>query len=134
MGFIHHLRLSVRDVETSGRFYDPLMRALDFGPDPRDDGLAWGNADREWLILTPATLEGPTDDFAPGLHHVAFHARDRAHVDEVHAGLVERGAHVIEPPSEYDGEPDHYAVFFRDPDGHKLEVVHVDPRRCNSSD
>jgi glyoxylase I family protein len=131
MSFIHHLRISVRDVDTSGRFYDPLMRALGFTPEPRDDdGLAWGNADREWLILTPATIDGATDDFAPGLHHVAFTARDRAHVDQVHAVLPEDS--VIEPPSEYDNEPDHYAVFFRDPDGHKLEVVHVEAARVRS--
>lgn len=27
--------------------------------------------------------------------------------------------------SEYDDDPDCYAVFFRDPDGVKLEVLHV---------
>jgi hypothetical protein len=32
---------------------------------------------------------------------------------------------VLNPPAEYDDEPDHYAVFFRDPNGFKLAVVHV---------
>jgi glyoxylase I family protein len=123
---IDHLRLSVRDIDAAGRFYGPLMRTLGFTPEPRDDGgLAWGNADAQWLILTPATVDGAIDDFAPGLHHIAFSARDRAHVDEVHEGLVQRSAHVLEPPSEYDDEPDHYAVFFRDPDGLKLEVLYA---------
>jgi hypothetical protein len=45
-GFVNHLRLSVHDVEASGRFYDPLMRCLGFTPEPRDDdGRAWGTPD-----------------------------------------------------------------------------------------
>ena len=31
-------------------------------------------------------------------------------------------------PSEYGYEPGYYAVFFRDPDGLKLELVHVPDR------
>jgi predicted lactoylglutathione lyase len=40
-------------------------------------------------------------------------------------GGLTAGAEILDPPGEYDDEPDHYAVFFRDPDGFKLEVVHV---------
>ena len=132
-GFVNHLRLSVRDIFASGRFYDPLMRCLGFKSEPRDDGgRAWGTADAtgrmQWLILTPAAPEhagARHTDLAPGLHHVAFNARDRAHVDEVHEVLLRRAAEIIEAPSEYDDEPDCYAVFFRDPDGFKLEVLHA---------
>ena len=132
-GFVNHLRLSVRDIDASGRFYDPLMRCLGFASEPRDDGgRAWGTADAtgrmQWLILTPAAPEHAGrrhTDLAPGLHHIAFNARDRAHVDEVHEVLLRQAAEIIEAPSEYDDEPDCYAVFFRDPDGFKLEVLHV---------
>jgi catechol 2,3-dioxygenase-like lactoylglutathione lyase family enzyme len=132
-GFVNHLRLSVHDVEASGRFYDPLMRCLGFTPEPRDDdGRAWGTPDAtgrmQWLILTAAAAEHAGlrhTDLAPGLHHLAFNARDRAHVDEVHEVLLGQAAEIIEAPSEYDDDPDCYAVFFRDPDGFKLEVLHV---------
>jgi glyoxylase I family protein len=131
-GFIDHLRLSVRDVEAARRFYDPLLRCLGFEAAERDDdGAAWGvheGGTVGWLILTPASPElrdTPHQRLAPGLHHVAFAARDRAHVDAVHELLVGLGAEILEAPSEYDAEPDHYAVFFRDPDGFKLEVVFV---------
>jgi catechol 2,3-dioxygenase-like lactoylglutathione lyase family enzyme len=56
---------------------------------------------------------------------VAFNASDRAHVDRVHELLRTVGAEILDPPGEYDDEPDHYAVFFRDPDGFKLEVLSV---------
>ncbi|MGZ4604265.1 MAG: VOC family protein [Kineosporiaceae bacterium] len=132
-GFVNHLRLSVRDIDASGRFYDPLMACLGFAPAPRDNGgRAWGSADAtgrmQWLILTPAAPEHAAphhSDLAPGLHHVAFNARDRAHVDEAHDVLLRQAAEIIEPPSEYDDDPDCYAVFFRDTDGFKLEILHV---------
>jgi catechol-2,3-dioxygenase len=130
-GFINHLRLTVSDIEAARALYDPLMRCLGFSGEPRDDGgLAWGAPDAggrmQWLILTRATGEQRHDPRSPGLHHVAFNARDRAHVDRVHDLLLTVGAEILGAPSEYDDEPDHYAVFFRDADGFKLEVVHVD--------
>jgi catechol 2,3-dioxygenase-like lactoylglutathione lyase family enzyme len=132
-GFVNHLRLSVSDIAAADRFYDPLMRCLGFSRAPRDDGgLAWGTMDAsgrmQWLILTPSPVGLPRlrqTDTAPGLHHIAFNARDRAHVDRVHDMLRQQSAEILEPPGEYDDEPHCYAVFFRDPDGVKLEVLHV---------
>jgi catechol 2,3-dioxygenase-like lactoylglutathione lyase family enzyme len=120
---LDHLRLSVRDVTASHRLYDPLMRCLGFDPVGReDDGVAWGKG-RQWLILTPASTTGTHDAAAPGLHHIAFPATDRAVVEQAHAIAVAAGAEVLDPPREFDYEPGYYATFFRDPDGFKLEVV-----------
>jgi glyoxylase I family protein len=131
--------LSVSDIESARAFYDPLMRCLGFRSEPRDDGgLAWGTPDSsgriQWLILTAASRDQRHDLESPGLHHVAFNGRDRAHVDEVHDILMSLDAEILDPPGQYDDESDHYAVFFLDPDGLKLEVLHVDaPPRPGSS-
>ena len=123
-----HLRLTVRDVEASRRVYDPVMRALGLPPVARDDGgAAWGSQEAGFLILTAASRDGAHDAAAPGLHHVAFAAPSRAVVDRVGEIVTGIGAEVLDPPGEYDDQPDHYAVFFRDPDGFKVEVVHVSP-------
>ncbi len=132
---VDHLRLSARDIARTEAFYDPLMRCLGHAREPRDDGgLAWGADDasgrRQWLIVTPAApalRDEPHRYLAPGLHHVAFNARDRAEVDRAHAVLVGHGAEIIEGPGEYDDDPRCYAVFARDPDGMKVEVLHVTP-------
>jgi catechol 2,3-dioxygenase-like lactoylglutathione lyase family enzyme len=86
-------------------------------------------AGAQWLILTPVAAEHrdapPHDLTAPGFHHLALNAADRAQVDRVHELLVALGADVLDAPAEYDYNPGYYAVFFRDPDGFKLEVVHI---------
>jgi glyoxylase I family protein len=125
-GMLDHLRLTVRDVEEARRVYDPVMRCLGLAPVARDDGgAAWGSQETGFLILTAAARDAAHDAAAPGLHHVAFSAASRAVVDRVGEIVAELGAEILDPPGEYDAQPDHYAVFFRDPNGFKIEVVHV---------
>ncbi len=65
------------------------------------------------------------DRYSVGLHHVAFEAWSRAIVDERAAWLVEQRAVIESGPEEYGYMPGYYAVFFYDPDGIKLEIVHI---------
>jgi glyoxylase I family protein len=58
------------------------------------------------------------------VHHVAFTATSRAMVDERAAWLREQGVPIESGPEDYDYTPGYYAVFFADPDGIKLEIVH----------
>ena len=71
----------------------------------------------------------PCDRYAPGVHHMAFQAESPAAVDEVHEAMLGIGATVLDPPTDYGGQAGYskgyYAVFFADPDGAKLEVVHT---------
>jgi glyoxylase I family protein len=76
------------------------------------------------LSLRQATVDRPYDRYAVGVHHVAFKAPSREAVDERHEWLEQRGAQIESPPREYDYTPGYYAVFFYDPDGIKLEIVH----------
>ncbi len=133
LGSMNHLRLTVRDVEEAERFYDPLLSFLGYRLVQRSESrLAWagpGEGGRlQWLILSAAE-EGLRDraheQFAPGLHHFAFNAAERAQVDAFHELLVAQRAEILDPPATYDYEPGYYAVFFKDPNGFKLEVVHV---------
>jgi catechol 2,3-dioxygenase-like lactoylglutathione lyase family enzyme len=122
---LDHLRLTVADVAAAHHLYDPVLRCLGFEEVEReDDGVAWGKPGADqWIILTPASRAIRHDAAAPGLHHVAFPAADRAVVEQAHAIAVAAGAEILDPPQEFDYEPGYYATFFRDPDGFKLEVV-----------
>ena len=67
----------------------------------------------------------PYDRYGVGVHHVAFEVDSRQVVDEQAAWLRAQGAEIESGPEEYDYSEGYYAVFFYDPDGIKLEVLHV---------
>jgi glyoxylase I family protein len=75
--------------------------------------------------LREAQTEGGYDRYRVGVHHVAFEAESRAVVDERHTWALRIGAEIESSPREYTYIPGYYAFFFYDPDGIKLEVVHV---------
>ena len=67
----------------------------------------------------------PFDRYRVGVHHVAFEASSRHDVDERAEWLRSRGVPIESGPEEYSYTPGYYAVFFYDPDGIKLEILHV---------
>jgi glyoxylase I family protein len=67
----------------------------------------------------------PYDRYGVGVHHVAFEVESREAVDERAAWLRAQGAEIESGPEEYDYSEGYYAVFFYDPDGLKLELMHV---------
>jgi catechol 2,3-dioxygenase-like lactoylglutathione lyase family enzyme len=69
----------------------------------------------------------PYDRYAVGVHHVCFDAPSRAAVDERAKWLESERATIESGPREYDYTPGYYAVFFYDPDGIKLEILHRPP-------
>jgi catechol 2,3-dioxygenase-like lactoylglutathione lyase family enzyme len=58
---------------------------------------------------------------------LAFHAPDRDAVDRFYEKLRGLGVEILDPPAEYPryAQTGYYAVFFADPDGIKLELVHI---------
>jgi catechol 2,3-dioxygenase-like lactoylglutathione lyase family enzyme len=66
----------------------------------------------------------PYERYAIGVHHVCFDAPAREVVDERWRWLEASGAAIESPPREYGYTPGYYAVFFYDPDGIKLELLH----------
>ena len=142
-GPLSHIDLSVSNPDRSIPFYEVFFTALGYlrftseGPDfagERPRRAAWwiqaGGGELFGIEVRPAaeaSLDKAHDRYAPGLHHLAFHAESRAAVDEVHERVRAAGGTVLDPPNDYSGQPayspGYYAVFFADPDGMKLEVV-----------
>jgi glyoxylase I family protein len=133
LGSINHLRLTVRDIPEAERFYSPLLAMLGYELIQRDARrLAWAvpglTGHLQWFIVSLAAPEHRDrrhELTAPGLHHVAFNVDERETVDRFHRALVDQGAEILDVPAEYKYEPGYYAVFFRDPNAFKLEVVQV---------
>jgi len=127
---VHHVDLAVSSVERSLPFYRDLLGPLGFHRIAEVEGergeTIWTfGGPGSSLGLRQAQSLGGVDRYRVGLHHLAFEAVSRAVVDERHAWLVRSGATVESPPQEYAYMPGYYAVFFYDPDGIKLEIVHV---------
>ncbi len=132
-GDLSHVDLTITNPEVSHRFYDAVLKYLGFvgGGTDGDNAGGWMNLKTGFNIaLQVASPDGAKvahDRRAPGLHHLAFDADSREDVDGLHELLLELGATILDPPGEYyDGG--YYAVFFADPDGLKLEFVHL-PRK-----
>jgi catechol 2,3-dioxygenase-like lactoylglutathione lyase family enzyme len=66
----------------------------------------------------------PYDRYAVGVHHVCLDVPSREVVDERARWLAEQEVEIESGPQEYDFTPGYYAVYFHDPDGIKLELLH----------
>ncbi len=130
-GAVHHIDLSVSDVAAAKGVYGPVLDFLGYAMvKDRPDGCEWDLQGREpfgaSLGIRTATAGGSHDRYAPGLHHLAWRVESRDAVDAAHDLLVEHRIPVLDPPAQYpEYSGDYYAVFFADPDGLKLEIVHA---------
>ena len=129
-GVVHHIDLTVRDIAASAPFYEALLGFLGYARVKQEAALHVWDLIRDGQVaggvaLRAARSERGHDRYSAGLHHLAFHAADRADVDRAHVLMKGRGATILDPPAEYpEYGAGYYAVFFADPDGLKLEVVH----------
>ena len=126
---VEHIDVTVNDLARSAVFYDRVMVALGFRRLPEDDPdqVRWGNAHFTLAIRqAPAAVRGATfNRYSVGLHHLAFRAESRESIDEFHRFLLHENLPILDAPAEYPQYgANYYAVFFADPDGMKLELVH----------
>jgi glyoxylase I family protein len=133
---VHHIDLVVSSIERSLPFYRDLLAPLGYHGISEVEGergetiyYLWGP--RTSIGLREAQTGGGKryDRYSIGFHHLAVEAGSRAAVDERADWLREIGAEIESGPQEYAYQLGYYAVFFYDPDGIKLEIVHV-PRHA----
>ena len=128
---IHHVDLVVSSIERSLPFYRELLGPLGWHGSAR-----WrASAARRSGTCAAATARSACarrrarrseyDRYSIGLHHLAIEVASRAAVDERAEWLRANGALLESEPQEYTYMPGYYAVFFYDPDGMKLEILHV---------
>jgi catechol 2,3-dioxygenase-like lactoylglutathione lyase family enzyme len=128
---VHHVDLVVSSIERSLPFYTDLLGPLGFHTVSEVEGE---RGETIFYLGGPGTSVGlrealsesePYDRYRVGLHHLAFEADSRGQVDERAAWVRAQGGELESEPQEYAYTPGYYAVFFYDPDGLKLEIVHV---------
>lgn len=133
---IHHVDLVVSDVDRSLAFYRALLGPLGWHGVSRALGergetihYLYGPGSSVGLRQAPDPAAGlPVDRYRIGLHHVCFECETKEALDAAAERLRELGTTVTDGPREFpEYRPGYYAVFFRDPDGLKLELVWTPP-------
>lgn len=123
---VDHIYITVRDLDRSIAYYDPVMRLLGFRKGTTPIGgerhVHYFNPVTQYT-LRPAHRLLAHNPYQPGVHHVCFRVDTREHVDAAAAGLRTLGVAVTPPQLYPEYAPDYYATFFADPDGIRLEIV-----------
>ncbi len=134
---VDHIQITVRDMSVAVPFYDKLLPLLGFSPQSKTSAVIdahefhvveYSHPRMAFAITSPrrAFQNETIHRRKPGaLHHLAFRAGSRAEVDRLHAELKAIGAAIVAPPREYPEytPPGYYALFFKDLEGIKYEIV-----------
>jgi catechol 2,3-dioxygenase-like lactoylglutathione lyase family enzyme len=134
---IDHIQITVRDLAVAVEFYDRLMPLLGFDPEKRTrariathdfEVVEYSHPRLAFAITSPRQAFKGEDVHRrrPGsLHHLAFRVGSREQVDDLHAKVKAIGGLIVSPPREYPeySPAGYYALFFKDLEGIKYEIV-----------
>lgn len=126
-GCIHHIELYVSDLKRSVEFWGWLLKELGYKKFQQwETGQSW-KLEKTYIVFVQAEerfLDIPYHRCRVGLNHLAFHAESREQVDKLTNQLKDMGINILyKDKHPYAGGPDHYAVYFEDPDRIKVEIV-----------
>ena len=123
-GQLHHVELYASDLDASVDFWDWLLGELGYEPKEEwDGGRSWVNGPTYVVLVRAADIDRPFDRRSPGLNHLAFHAASREQVDELTAGVRERGDATVLYEDRHPFAGGYYSLYCEDPEGVKVEVV-----------
>jgi glyoxylase I family protein len=129
---LDHLDLVVSSLERSLPFYRGLLGPLGWrwvheveGEREETIHYLFRRDGRASVGLRERQSEGPLphDRYAVGIHHLAINGGSRRAVDRAARWAQDRDVEIETGPEEYAYSPGYYAVFMRDPDGIKIEVM-----------
>ena len=134
---IDHIQITVGNFPVAVAFYDRLMPLLGFNLEKRASAtipshdfqvVEYGHPRLAFAITSPreSLRSDGIHRRRPGsLHHLAFRVRSREEVDEMYREVKAIGAVIVSAPRAYpEYKPaGYYALFFKDLEGIKYEIV-----------
>ena len=119
-----HISIGVRDIAKSRAFYDETLGAIGFMRlSSGDDSLGYG---KEAVVFWIGVTDSPVPDDPKSGLHFCFVAPDRESVARFHAAALAAGGRDNGKPGvRADYSADYYAAFVVDPDGYRLEALHL---------
>lgn len=133
---IDHIQITVKDLKVAEKFYDNFLPVIGF--DIKNKVTATIKEHDFHVIeytheLLAFAITSPRESFKndavnrrkPGaLHHLAFKADSRQEVDRAYEELVKIGADIVsEPKIHPEYSENYYAVYFKDLENIKYEIV-----------
>ncbi len=133
---IDHIQITVKDLKIAEKFYDKFLPIVGF--DINNKVTAFIKEHDFHVIeythdLLVFAITSPREAFKddiinrrkPGaLHHLALKADPREDVDKAYKELIKIGAKIVsEPQIHAEYSPDYYAVYFKDLENIKYEIV-----------
>lgn len=134
---IDHIQVTVKNLEIAEPFYDKLMPILGFDINRKHKGTVKEHDFEVVEYFHPLlifAINSPREAFKndtihrrkPGaLHHLAFKVDSMKEIDELYPLIKAAGAQIVNPPQFYPQHGEHYyALFFKDLEGIKYEIVY----------
>jgi len=124
---IHHIDLTVGDVERSLEFYFAVLGPVGLREEARfpsyrgTEEVVYLTFGDEWFGLRPAD-GGEHRYYHVGVEHIAFQVDTRDEVESAYQRCLDMGANIHFPPEEDKDVEGYYAFFVFDPDGIRIEV------------
>ncbi|MBN1767810.1 MAG: VOC family protein [Prolixibacteraceae bacterium] len=133
---IDHIQITVKDLDSAEKFYDKFLPILGFDIKNKVKAtisendfhvIEYTHNVLAFAITSPreAFKEDIVNRRKPGaLHHLAFKADSRVEVDDAYRKLLEIGANIVlEPAIHPEYSENYYAVYFKDNQNIKYEIV-----------
>ncbi len=133
---IDHIQITVKNLNVAEEFYDRFLPVLGFDiqkkvkafiPEHDFHVVEYSHELLAFAITSPREIfkNETINRRKPGaLHHLAFKADSRDEVDKAYRKLVEIGTTIVSEPRLYpEYSPTYYAVFFKDRENIKYEIV-----------
>ena len=119
-----HISIGVRDIERAQAFYDRAFEPLGLRRlSTAVDSLGYG---RESVALWINAAASPVPEDPESGLHVCFAAPDRRSVEAFHAAALAAGGRDNGGPGiRVDYGADYFAAYVVDPDGYRLEALHL---------
>lgn len=126
-GLIHHIEIYVSNLRQSQEFWGWLLEDLGYDSYQKwDKGQSW-KLDQSYIVFVQVDdkfLDIAYHRRRVGLNHIAFHAASKEHVDTLTEQLKEKQIPILyQDRHPFAGGPNHYAIYFEDPDRIKVEIV-----------
>jgi len=122
---LDHVSLIVGDLNRAEKFYDAIMRALDYPKVVRDESrIGYGlRSSAEHPERCYISIRGGLPKRSESRRHWAFRAPSRESVIAFHRDGLANGGQDDGAPGKRDYHEHYFAAFLIDPDGNRLEAV-----------